>query len=502
MSDLDQRRRVRPHLLLLAALPSVAMTLSSWWFGFRLNLFEAGTLVAGGSQMLDGKAPYTEIFAFYGPLSYLEPGLLGRIGPGLIGLQVGALIVSALVAVVAYWISARISNSPHLALVVPVLLAMGGNLSDRTLLPLIAVALLCRWEERRSRLSLFGAGAFTALSILYLQDSGAALAAAIVATFIVGRALDRGPREVLTWSALGVGALGAASVLVPFGIWLAVKGSLTAWFYYCFVYPNVTYTKRSAGGYITDLVSGWAGERPLELGYHVVFYLLPYVTVVVAALVCAVLAWIEALRSPRAAVFARVSMAVLGTFGVLQLRTLFASIDEAKLAAAAAPVLAMCLGYALRTLVRQRVRTTAPFRGGHRWLVVGAALTCAWFALWSSQDFVHDMLGRERLTTSDPARGPMVGFGVVGGISPASSLAELEAVSAVIGRRTTSADPIFIAPNSPYLYYLARRENVTAQPLYTNESAEVYAPVTYARIRELYVEAERIGPFSVMALRE
>jgi hypothetical protein len=180
------------------------------------------------------------------------------------------------------------------------------------------------------------------------------------------------------------------------------------------------------------------------------------------------------------------------------------------------------------------VRKTPPFRSGQRWVVVAAALTCTWFALWSAQDFAHDMLGRERLTTSDPARGPMVAFGVVGGISPTSSVAELEAVSAVIGRRTTSDDPIFIAPNSPYLYYLARRENVTAhdyidpvyttsdvdreiagaiqrgrpkvvvvtaQPLYTNESAEVYAPVTYAKIRELYVEAERIGPFSVMALR-
>lgn len=129
----------------------------------------------------------------------------------------------------------------------------------------------------------------------------------------------------------------------------------------------------------------------------------------------------------------------------------------------------------------------------------------------------------------------MFAFGVVGGTSPTSSVAELEALSAVIGRRTTTDDPIFIAPNSPYIYYLARRENVTAydyidpvyttsdvdremavairqkrpkvvvltsQSLYTNESAEVYAPMTYSRIRELYVEAERIGPFSVMTPRE
>ena len=511
------------------------MTLSSWWFGFRVNLFEAGTLVAGGSQILDGKAPYTEHFAFYGPLSYLEPGVLGRIGPGLIGLQVGALVVGASVAVVAYWISARISNRPLLALIVPVLLAMGGNVSDRTLLPLLAVLLMSRWEERHSKLSLFGAGALTALSLLYLQDSGLALAAAIVATFVVGRALNRAPREVLTWPAFGVGSLGALSVLVPFAVWLAVKGSLGAWFYYCFVYPNVIYTKRSAAGYVTDLVAGWAGESPLTFGYHVVFYLLPYLTVVVAALASGALAWIEALRTPRTAVFARVTMAILGTFGVLQLRTLFASIDEAKLAAAAAPILAMSLGYALRTLTRQRARNTAPSLGGQRWIVVGAALTFTWFALWSAQDFVHDMLGRGRHTTSDPARGPMFAFGVVGGTSPTSSVAELEALSAVIGRRTTTDDPIFIAPNSPYIYYLARRENVTAydyidpvyttsdvdremavvirqerpkvvvltnQSLYTNESAEVYAPVTYSRIRELYVEAERIGPFSVMTPRE
>jgi len=43
---------------------------------------------------------------------------------------------------------------------------------------------------------------------------------------------------------------------------------------------------------------------------------------------------------------------------------------------------------------------------------------------------------------------------------------------------------------------------LTSQSLYTNESAEVYAPMTYSRIRELYVEAERIGPFSVMTPRE
>ena len=221
-------------------------------------------------------------------------------------------------------------------------------------------------------------------------------------------------------------------------------------------------------------------------------------------------------------------MAILGTFGVLQLRTLFASIDEAKLAAAAAPILAMSLGYALRTLTRQGARNTAPSVGGQRWIVVGAALTLTWFALWSTQDFVHDMLGRGRLTTSDPASGPMFAFGVVGGISPTSSVAELEALIGAIGRRTTNDDPIFVAPNSPYIYYLARRENVTPydyidpvyttsdvdremaraiqqarpkvvvitdQPLYNNESPEVYAPVTYAGIRESYVEVERVGPF-------
>ena len=108
---------------------------------------------------------------------------------------------------------------------------------------------MSRWEERGiAKLSLLGAGAFEGLSVLYLQDSGLALAAAIVAAFVVGRALNRAPRDVLTGRPSGIGSLGALSVLIPFALWLAVKGSLGAWFYYCFVYPNVIYTKRSAAG--------------------------------------------------------------------------------------------------------------------------------------------------------------------------------------------------------------------------------------------------------------
>ena len=118
--------------------------------------------------------------------------MLGRIGPGLIGLQVGALVVGASVAVVAYWISARISNRPTLALIVPVLLAMGGNISAAPSFLSWPYYFMSRWEERHSKLSLFGAGALTALSVLYLQDSGYLLAPGIAADVVVGWALAAG----------------------------------------------------------------------------------------------------------------------------------------------------------------------------------------------------------------------------------------------------------------------------------------------------------------------
>jgi hypothetical protein len=285
---------------------------------------------------------------------------------------------------------------------------------------------------------------------------------------------------------------------------------------------------------VTELVAGWAGDSPLTFLYHVVFYLLPYFIAILAAVTCAFIAWVDAVKLRTSPVFAPVAVAILGTFGLLQLRTLLASIDEAKLSAATAPIVTLSVGYALRAIVhaqshRTDIKMSLPLRS---WIIPAVCLS--WFALWCTQDFAHDLLGRERLAPAQRASGPMFGFGVAGGLSPTSSVAELEALSAAIERRSPHDESIVVIPNSPYVYYLARRSNltpydyidpvyttpdvdsaiasaiqaerpglivVTDQPLYTTEPAEIYAPATYREIRQSYVEAERIGPFSLLIPR-
>lgn len=380
MPDESRREPLPRTYLVLAVLPSIMVSVLGWRDGVRLNLFEAGTTLAGGFQIIGGKTPYTDLFAFYGPLAYLEPGLLGWFGPGLVGLQIGELAASAAMALTAYWLTARISGRPALALMTPAVLALGGSLSHRTLLGLLAVVLLSRWEVSRSRPSIFLAGVLTGAGILYYQDAGSALVVALGLAVVVG--LVSSPvHHVLTWPAIALGAAGVCAALLPAAFWLGLRGALDDWFYYCFVYPNIIYTKRSATGYVTGLLASWSGDRPATLAYHVVFYLLPYLVIALTAVVTLWCTWSDAvLGGQRRSGFAPVSTLVLALFAAVQLRTLAASVDEAKLAAAAAPVVILGMGYALRRLggwsaarkVSPRTRLTA----------VAALGTLVWFVAW------------------------------------------------------------------------------------------------------------------------
>lgn len=415
--------------------------------GTTLNLFESGTLVSGGYQIFRGKDLYTEIFSFYGPLTYLFEGVAGLLGPGLVSLLVWDVLRHCAMAACVYVIVAYLSGRRVASLMAPVSLAVLGALADRALFPLLAVVALTRYDVTHSRFALFGMGLFSGAAILYYQDAGAAwlLAAGLVLVIRSVRKRGRGSMSIgmLAWAFSGF-----VCAVAPVAIWLAASGSLKAALYQCFVFPNTIYTGRSATGYITELVASWAGVGPVRWIYKATFYALPYLVVLSAAAYGAAFSLKLAATGELSGGSIMWTRAALGVFSLLQVRTLLASVDESKLAAAAAPVVATSLAVLLsRPSPRKRC------------LRLTRVAFLVFLLVWPMQAFAH----RERHASHGAIQstsGRLKGIGMAGATGPDTSMAELQYLISLVDDQTRPGDPIVVLPTSPYLYYLTRRTNL------------------------------------------
>ncbi|QAY69005.1 hypothetical protein [Xylanimonas protaetiae] len=473
--------------------------------GRALNLFETGTAIAGGERILAGETPYTDFFAFYGPLTYLVPGLAHRVTGSVTTADFGqALLESVAVCVVAYAIAARLSGRRVAALLVPLALAMLGAATVRTLPALVSVLLLTRFEATGRRRWAVGAGAAGGVGLLWIQDAGAWICLAIALVWAASLAFPAARR--LDWRAFCAYAGGVAAAIAPFVVWMLVRGALGAWLYWTFVFPNTGYTERSATAYVSGLVESALAASPPRALYVLAFWVLPFPAILLVAAGSVVTAVVHLRRAGigrRAHVPLPLTTVVLTVYAALQLRVMLASVDEAKLASASAPAITAGLALALWALGRRRGLDADAGAGGEtdagsgaevggrsrtRWPGRAVALLAAgWLVLYPAWSQVRSL--------SHQVGGPVPQVvASVGGLPfqdaapPASSPADVGALLAAVDAHAAPGAPILVLPTSPLLYPLTGRPNPTRydylDPVYTTPQvdAELAADVRSGRI--------------------
>jgi hypothetical protein len=477
---------VRWWMIVVAILPALMSWVVYVARGPTLNLFESGTMLAGGMQSLHGKTLYTDIFAFYGPLSYWIPGVAGAVGPGSVGVFLAGLLITVGYSIVAYLIAAHVSRRPVAALIAPVVLALAGAETMRGLPTLAAVLCLMQFERGRRPAWLLATGAAAGAGLLWFQDSGVWVSVAIAVVAVCGFWWPH-VRNVLSVRSLGLICSGSAMVVVPVAGYFAAHGALGSWLYYCFVFPNKVYTRRSATGYLRGVVESWRGESLPSYAYKATFYLLPYVVVFTLAAVLAVVSvWRLKPRLPER--YLPVSTAILAVYALLQLRVLGASLDEAKLADTCAPTVVLTLGLALSRLPRWGSLRTGrdAKRSPARWQSWCAAVVVGWLVMWPMHGYTRSLLHSGGVPTST-GPGRLAGVPITGGSPPPSSVDQLADVVQAVTSRTSPSDRIFVAPTAPYLYYLTDRLDVSRydylDPVYTSASVdrEIAATITDQR---------------------
>lgn len=517
-----QSRRRTSVLSLVAAIPAAVVSVMALIRGERLNLFEFGTLVAGGDQVIGhGKMLYTDVFAFYGPLTYLEPALASRIGTGLVGLQIESMAVLLLGAIASYRLTVRLCQRPFLGLVVPCSLALVGGLVPRATPGILALLCLAALESEGVRAWAPFVGFWAAVGVLYFQDAGVAIVAALALVSLAGVVNSRVRSLLWTRNSLPILIGGAVPVTLVSG-WLVSRQAFGAALYQMFVFPNTVYVERSAFGYLSELVASWNGLNLVTWLYKATFYALPYVVVVGAAVFGAALAWLQLFRG--AAPVLPVTTAVAATYALLQLRTLFASADESKLAAASMPVVIVAVALAARGW------SPVGRRAGTFWRRAAVVALVAFLLAWPMQKRARIWMYAtpERI---EVATGKLAGIGLTGTTSPTAGLGELRHVIDTVQSLTRPGDPIFVAPTSPLLYFLSERGNATRydylDPTYIkpavdveleralrgraptvviiadgpnawNRSAAQIAPRTMGYVAEEYHVQEIVGPYRVL----
>lgn len=481
-------------LALLAMVPALAFAALSLR-GVSLNLFEDGTTIAGGLRIFAGEAPYRDFFAFYGPLTYVLPAGVFRVtGSVTTAVVIYYAVISCATSLVAYLLARRISGRPVLALIVPAALVLLNATQTRSLPALAAVLALMAYERSLRRRWMVVAGAAISVALLWVQDSGAWLVVALLVAW-AGSALMPEVRRVLTARSVGLAAAGALLAASPWLVFAGVKGFLGDWLYWTYVFPNTTYTHRDATGYLIGLVRSWGGEGPLTLGYHVLFYLFPYIAVFSIAVLNIVVAVTRLRKASRGQVNVPVGTFVLAVYGLLQLRVLAASLDEPKLADSLTPAVVCALGLALGALpLVHRPSALRP-----RWWVTSAATLClAWFVLWPVQKAAHglDVSGPAQTAS---ATGSLGGIPLAGASPAASTPAELTELRAVIDADVAPGGRILVLPTSPMIYAIADRLDATPydylDPVYTTSAVdETIAASVRARLPELVVVGNNTFP--------
>ncbi len=507
--------------------------------GYYLNLFEQGTVFAGGWQVMNGKTLYKDVFAFYGPLTYLMPVTSGHLVGGgavrIIALDVAVALVTALVS---YWLARRLSGRVHLALLVPVAIALMGAAGVRVVLPLASLYVLAEAIHRRSRKLILASGLLAGLALMWMQDGGVAVVAAVTAACILSwstRTLRRttvGRQSASTRRTRGASAAvawvwhgGVLLACAPFLVAFSREGIVRDWFYYCFIFPNTKYTERSSTGYVMELLNEWRGIDPIRYAYKFTFYIGPYIFCLSAAsLVLFVALRAVWCTNGDGRVFVTAAVAI---YSALQLRVLLASLDEAKLASVVAPVLVGTFITAARCWDGTEFQRR---QGPHRWLA--GVLIGIWVAigLVGLQKQVHNFLHTGTATVQYGRQG-LAGVPMANASPPESSVADVESLVAFIQAKVRPSESILVLPDQPMLYYLAERNNVArfdyldpvyigpdedrviAQAVAERQPAMVVlagstfagssltgpqmAPVTYCVVRAGYRMERHFGPFAV-----
>jgi len=500
--------------------------------GRGLNLFETGTTIVGGLRLLSGQMPYVDFFAFYGPLTYLFPGLAAKAAGSVTTADfVLDLLVGTASAVVAYLVATRLSRRPVLALLAPLILLLLGANTARTLPALLSVLLLIRAERTGRRIWLFVAGAAGGVGLLWIQDAGAWICVAVLVTALGGLVLPAA-RRVLSAGRFMVYAAGVAAALVPWITFCIVRGSLGAWIHWTFVFPLTRYTERSSTAYLETLFGSAMDAGALRGLYILAFWVIPFVAIFLVAAIAVVFALIWVWRAWRSesgsvGVAAPVSFLVLAVYGLLQLRVLAASIDEAKLIDSAAPTIVAAVVLVLASVPsRDRIDSTPTA------VRVAAIVLAAWLVVWPA--WWQGRLVTEAIGEPGPQASEAVGgLPFTAAAPPLTTPAGLDEVVRVIHQHTGPDDPILVLPTSPLLYAIADRTNPTGydylDPVYTTPEVDAaiaaalrdgevavvvlgdndfpgsaftgreIAPETYSAIDTLYTEVAEVEGFTVLA---
>lgn len=462
----------------LLALAVAAMAATRWLIyvllGRTLNLFEDGTSTTGGMRILSGQMPYTDFFAFYGPLTYILPGLAhaatGSVTTSIFGLD---LVIGVLCATTAYLVTAILSRRPVFALATPVVLLLLGANTARTLPALIALLLLARFETTKGRGWLLAAGGLAGVGLLWIQDVGAWLCVAVLVVclmrlFIRQPSSDYGPISLLIFSA------GVAAALLPWTIYCLARSALDDWLYWTLIFPNTGYTNRDATGYIATLIQTAGTAAPIRSAYLFLLWILPFIAIPAFAfgnLVLGAAAFIRSLRGRARKGFVPAlsgTYLVLAIYSLLQLRILLASVDEAKLLDSCAPTI-------IGTVVV--LTTIAPpiGRGYAPWVRVLALVLAVWLCVWSMWFQARNYL-EVRMSPRPVVANSVGGLPFSAASPPPTTPAQLDALIAEIHDRTSTSDPILVLPTSPLVYAIANRMNPTRydylDPVYTTASVD------------------------------
>jgi hypothetical protein len=230
--DFSRLRRspaAAPTLIFVLAVLLLAPALS-----LGLNLYDDGLRLYGATEILAGKQPYHDFFAYYGPAQYYWPALLFAVfGAKALVARVGAGLVAATAASASFVLIRRAGFGsvwaliPALAVVVPLTLGEYFYTCDPALLLVLLAGVVLARGEATPRRGAF-AGACIGLAAMFRIDfatyGGIAALAALTTNALSAPEVDLAARRRNALRS-GLTLFGAAAVVaLPVFLALALRG--------------------------------------------------------------------------------------------------------------------------------------------------------------------------------------------------------------------------------------------------------------------------------------
>lgn len=464
---------------------NVASVASPWHW---TDLFHRGESLGPASDYLRGKVPYRDVFVLHGMLDdgVLDAFLMRIFGRGA-HVAVWRLVILDSVGLGAVWLlsMAALRSMPLsiAALAVAMVTSVG---SQRVVMQIISVALLVG-AVRSGRTLLMGlCGVFASAALFYSLETGtyAMLGAALS---MAGLALIRSRRagELKLDPVRGALALAAGVIAgaLPFVVWLATEGALTAFLRTSFVtvpsiidavwslpFPKLGQTFRDDPSLrtISDFI----------LGERLRFILNP-------AVLGIALIYLIARFMKRNLTLSDQVLLALAVCGVVTQRSALGRADfphQYFSAFLIGPILVMLLA-----ALAQRLREVAR-RGDEglafTWLFVFSLAPLLFVSLW-----VPDLMNA-RINDMAAYRSRVAGGGT---LDPAylEVLKRVDGIREAVGGIVPAGEPIFDFSNQPALYFFADRPNPTR--FY---QVPILSPPAFQR--EAIVDLERARPAVVL----